>query len=77
MLHDGMHDGWCDDCETQTVVVDRDTASGNAWATCTECGVGWIHRDESPEQRVVGHRVVGHRVDGQRVVEQPAERRAA
>lgn len=55
MLHDEMHDGWCDDCDTQTVVVDRDAASGSAWATCTECAAGWVHRDESPEPRVVAH----------------------
>ncbi|WP_139195264.1 hypothetical protein [Curtobacterium sp. MCBA15_001] len=46
MLHDGLHDGWCDDCDSQTVVVDRDDASDTAWATCTECGAGWVHRDD-------------------------------
>ena len=76
MLHDGMHDGWCDDCETQTVVVDRDTASGNAWATCTECGVGWVHRDESPSS---GSTASGRRAAASQEhrAPEPAERRAA
>ncbi|WP_139200533.1 hypothetical protein [Curtobacterium sp. MMLR14_010] len=62
-----MHDGWCPDCDLRTVVIDSDeSGSGNAWASCTECGVGWIHRDD-------------HRSDASRrpAVQQPAERRAA
>lgn len=49
MAHDGMqHDGWCDECDERTVVVDHDAATGDAWATCTECGAGWVHRDDAP-----------------------------
>lgn len=49
-----MHDGWCEDCDQQTVVIDGgDTDSGSAWATCTECGAGWVHRDETPTPVVV------------------------
>ncbi|MDM7890446.1 hypothetical protein [Curtobacterium caseinilyticum] len=44
-----MHDGWCPDCDLRTVVIDLDEQSGNAWADCTECGAGWVHRDELPE----------------------------
>ncbi|MCL9665071.1 hypothetical protein L2091_07500 [Curtobacterium albidum] len=44
-----MHDGWCPDCDLQTVVIDSDEQGGNAWASCTECGSGWAHRDELPE----------------------------
>jgi transcription elongation factor Elf1 len=44
-----MHDGWCPDCDLRSVVIDSDdTADGHAWATCTECGAGWVHRDELP-----------------------------
>jgi|GEM_PF-1971397 len=48
-----MHDGWCPDCDLRTVVIDADDRAGeqagHAWATCTECGAGWVHRDELPE----------------------------
>ncbi|MBT2503694.1 hypothetical protein [Curtobacterium sp. ISL-83] len=47
-----MHDGWCPDCDMQTVVIDTDDQGENAWASCTECGVGWTHRDELPELAV-------------------------
>ncbi|WP_288468383.1 hypothetical protein [uncultured Curtobacterium sp.] len=43
------HDGWCPDCDLQTVVVDADERGENGWATCVECGAGWVHRDELPE----------------------------
>ena len=44
-----MHDGWCPDCDLRTVVIDTDEQGDHAWATCTECGAGWVHRDELPE----------------------------
>lgn len=44
-----MHDGWCPDCDLRTVVVDSDEQTGDAWASCTECGSGWVHREELPE----------------------------
>ncbi|QQD75039.1 hypothetical protein I8920_09150 [Curtobacterium sp. YC1] len=44
-----MHDGWCPDCDLRTVVIDTDEHGDNAWATCAECGTGWVHRDELPE----------------------------
>jgi hypothetical protein len=44
-----MHDGWCPDCDLRTVVIDSDTDGQHAWATCSECGAGWVHRDELPE----------------------------
>jgi len=47
--HVMMHDGWCPDCDLQTVVIDSDEQSGDAWATCVECSAGWVHRDELPE----------------------------
>ncbi|MFZ6993786.1 hypothetical protein ACO0E1_18025 [Curtobacterium sp. RRHDQ66] len=50
-----MHDGWCPDCDLRTVVIDVDSDDQNAWATCTECGAGWVHRDEIPAP-VVAHR---------------------
>ncbi len=43
-----MHDGWCPDCDLRTVVIDVDSDGDAAWATCTECGEGWVHRDEVP-----------------------------
>ncbi|OIH98363.1 MULTISPECIES: hypothetical protein [unclassified Curtobacterium] len=46
-----MHDGWCPDCDLRTVVIDTDETGENAWATCAECGTGWVHRDELPELR--------------------------
>ncbi|WP_181436259.1 hypothetical protein [Curtobacterium sp. MCBD17_008] len=46
-----MHDGWCPDCDLRSVVIDVDDQSGNAWASCTECGSGWVHRDDLPEAR--------------------------
>lgn len=62
-----MHDGWCPDCDLRTVVVDSDeSGSGNAWASCTECGVGWVHREEHPSD-----------ASRRAAVQQPAERRAA
>ncbi|MFJ3382660.1 MULTISPECIES: hypothetical protein [unclassified Curtobacterium] len=42
-----MHDGWCEDCDAQTVVIDADAHGEHAWATCTECGAGWVHRDQT------------------------------
>ncbi|WP_426725075.1 hypothetical protein [Curtobacterium flaccumfaciens] len=45
-----MHDGWCPDCDLRTVVIDADEQGENAWASCAECGTGWVHRDELPEQ---------------------------
>ncbi|MDP9736789.1 hypothetical protein [Curtobacterium sp. 260] len=51
-----MHDGWCPDCDLQTVVIDGDEQSGDAWASCTECGSGWVHRDELPELASAGAR---------------------
>ncbi|GAA3337679.1 hypothetical protein GCM10017714_05720 [Curtobacterium pusillum] len=45
-----MHDGWCPDCDLRTVVIDTDEQGDHAWATCTECGSGWVHRDELPEE---------------------------
>ncbi|MCS5524513.1 hypothetical protein NY551_17390 [Curtobacterium flaccumfaciens pv. oortii] len=30
--------------------MDTDEHGDNAWATCAECGTGWVHRDELPEQ---------------------------
>ncbi|MGN8048467.1 hypothetical protein ACTJKO_02175 [Curtobacterium sp. 22159] len=47
-----MHDGWCPDCDLRTVVIDTDEQGDHAWATCTECGAGWVHRDELPEPAV-------------------------
>ena len=44
-----MHDGWCPDCDLQTVVIDSDEQGDGAWATCTECAAGWVHRDGVPE----------------------------
>ncbi|GGK86961.1 hypothetical protein GCM10009769_01300 [Curtobacterium luteum] len=44
-----MHDGWCPDCDLRSVVIDVDDAGEHAWATCSECGAGWVHRDELPE----------------------------
>lgn len=44
-----MHDGWCPDCDLRTVVIDTDEHGDHAWASCTECGSGWVHRDELPE----------------------------
>ena len=43
-----MHDGWCPDCDLRTVVIDTDDDGTHAWASCTECGAGWVHRDELP-----------------------------
>ena len=40
-----MHDGWCPDCDLRTVVIDTDEQGDHAWASCTECGSGWVHRD--------------------------------
>jgi hypothetical protein len=51
-----MHDGWCPDCDLQTVVIDGDEQTGDAWASCTECGSGWVHRDELPELASAGAR---------------------
>uniref|UniRef100_A0A942T0Q6 Transcription factor zinc-finger domain-containing protein n=1 Tax=Neobacillus citreus TaxID=2833578 RepID=A0A942T0Q6_9BACI len=48
-----MHDGWCPDCDLRTVVIDADEQGEHAWATCTECGSGWVHRDDLPEPVVV------------------------
>ncbi len=45
-----MHDGWCPDCDLRSVVIDSDADGERAWATCSECGAGWIHRDDVPEQ---------------------------
>jgi hypothetical protein len=44
-----MHDGWCPDCDLRSVVIDVDDQGDNAWASCTECGTGWVHRDDLPE----------------------------
>ncbi|MFZ7088544.1 hypothetical protein [Curtobacterium sp. RRHDQ10] len=51
-----IQDGWCQDCDDRTAVIDVPTdASGEpitdgiVWATCVECGAGWVHRDELPE----------------------------
>lgn len=44
-----MHDGWCPDCDLRTVVIDTDEQGDHAWASCIECGAGWVHRDELPE----------------------------
>jgi len=44
-----MHDGWCPDCDLRTVVIDTDEQGDHAWASCTECGSGWVHRDDLPE----------------------------
>lgn len=44
-----MHDGWCPDCDLRSVVIDSDADGQHAWATCSECGAGWAHRDELPE----------------------------
>ncbi len=44
-----MHDGWCPDCDLQTVVIDSDEHGDHAWASCTECGAGWVHREDVPE----------------------------
>ncbi|MBE7162519.1 MAG: hypothetical protein INR72_14865 [Williamsia herbipolensis] len=41
--------GWCPDCDLPSVVVDSRDGM-NAWAECTECGVGWTHRDEVAER---------------------------
>jgi transcription elongation factor Elf1 len=46
-----MHDGWCPDCDLPSVVIDVDDQSEHAWASCTECGAGWVHRDDLPEAR--------------------------
>lgn len=48
-----MHDGWCPDCDLRTVVIDVDSDEQNAWATCTECDAGWVHRDDVPAPVVV------------------------
>lgn len=37
--------GWCPNCGIESAIVEID-ASGNAWATCTECESGWISRDD-------------------------------
>jgi hypothetical protein len=50
-----IHDGWCPDCDDRTAVIDVPTdrqgePTGDiAWATCVECGAGWVHRDDLPE----------------------------
>ncbi|WP_181439606.1 hypothetical protein [Curtobacterium sp. MCBD17_032] len=46
-----MHDGWCPDCDLRSVVIDVDDQGDHAWASCTECGAGWVHRDDLPEAR--------------------------
>lgn len=46
-----MHDGWCPDCDLPSVVIDVDDQGERAWASCTECSVGWVHREDLPEPR--------------------------
>ncbi|OII19746.1 hypothetical protein BIV01_14530 [Curtobacterium sp. MCBA15_013] len=53
--HVMMHDGWCPDCDLRTVVIDSDEHGDTAWASCTECGAGWVHRDELPGLVVAAH----------------------
>ncbi|ROS73114.1 hypothetical protein EDF24_3222 [Curtobacterium sp. PhB130] len=48
-----MHDGWCEDCDARTVVIDTDAHGEHAWATCVECGAGWVHRDDATAPTVV------------------------
>jgi hypothetical protein len=46
-----IFEGWCPDCDMQSVVVDAGDgpdAAENAWATCTECAMGWTWRDDAP-----------------------------
>ncbi|KQO64644.1 hypothetical protein [Curtobacterium sp. Leaf261] len=63
-----IHDGWCDDCDDRTVVIDGESE----WATCTECGTGWVWRDDIAERaEVAGSRAL--RVSSEVV----QERRAA
>ena len=50
-----MHDGWCPDCDLLSVVIDVSDDGQHAWASCDECGTGWVHRDELPEARVAPH----------------------
>jgi hypothetical protein len=40
-----LFEGWCPDCGIQSAIIEVD-AAGNGWATCTECEVGWVHRDD-------------------------------
>ena len=54
-----MHDGWCPDCDLRTVVIDTDEQGENAWASCAECGTGWVHRDELPELQGASSGVAG------------------
>jgi hypothetical protein len=54
-------DGWCAECDLRSAVIDAEDATGTdsmgtAWATCTECGSGWIWRDELPESEPVSVR---------------------
>ncbi|WIE60141.1 hypothetical protein DEI97_010175 [Curtobacterium sp. MCLR17_032] len=46
-----MHDGWCPDCDLPSAVIDVSDDGQHAWASCAECGTGWVHRDELPEAR--------------------------
>ncbi|PZE65651.1 hypothetical protein DEI83_08910 [Curtobacterium sp. MCBD17_021] len=62
-----MHGGWCPDCDLPSVVIDSSDDGQHAWASCSECGSGWIHRDELPEARS----------STARRAEQTAEQRAA
>ncbi len=56
-----MHDGWCPDCDLRSVVIDSDADGQHAWATCSECGAGWVHRDELPEATSAPARTVPER----------------
>jgi transcription elongation factor Elf1 len=53
-----IHDGWCPDCDVRSAVIDIDTDNDRAWATCTECGAGWIWREDVTEHEPV--RPVAH-----------------
>jgi hypothetical protein len=61
-----MHDGWCPDCDLPSVVIDVSDDGQHAWASCDECGTGWVHRDELPEARTAPGTPVQQRMSEQR-----------
>jgi len=59
-----MHEGWCPDCDLPSVIVDHGDDGTSGWAECTECGEGWVHRDERPERAAAdrtSHAMTGRR----------------
>lgn len=48
-----IFEGWCPDCDLQSVLVDTGDGpdhGAHAWATCTECGIGWTWQGDLPER---------------------------